>query len=102
MIKASMRFRKGDTCILRIGNFAVSGELINRVGKRLDTMLQAVKTVRSALDDFYGQLSDEQKASFEAIGPQRTTQADQPAARQTRYHRRIGVGSVIRQMLRTF
>jgi hypothetical protein len=73
------------------------------VGKRLDAMLQAVKTVRSALDDFYGQLSDEQKASFEAIGPQRTSQADQPAPGQARYHRRgIGVGSVIRQMLRTF
>jgi hypothetical protein len=33
-------------------------------------MLQAVKLVRSALDDFYGSLSDEQKAQFEAIGPQ--------------------------------
>jgi hypothetical protein len=44
------------------------------VGKRLDTMLQAVKMVSSALNDFYGPLSDEQKAQFEAIGPQRTTQ----------------------------
>ena len=43
------------------------------VGKRLDTMLQAVKLVRSALDDFYATLSDEQKAQFEAIGPRRTT-----------------------------
>jgi LTXXQ motif family protein len=42
------------------------------VGKRLDTMLQAVKLVRSALDDFYATLSDEQKAQFEAIGPRRT------------------------------
>jgi hypothetical protein len=42
------------------------------VGKRLDTMLEAVKLVRSALDDFYGTLSDEQKAQFEAIGPRRT------------------------------
>jgi hypothetical protein len=73
------------------------------VGKRLDTMLQAVKTVRSALDDFYGQLSDEQKASFEAIGPQLTSQADQPVATQTPHaHRRVGVGTVIRQLLRTF
>ena len=46
------------------------------VGKRLDTMLQAVKTVRSALNDFYGSLSDEQKARFEAIGPQRTSQLE--------------------------
>jgi hypothetical protein len=43
------------------------------VGKRLDTMLQAVKMVSSALNDFYGTLSDEQKARFEAIGPQRTS-----------------------------
>jgi hypothetical protein len=43
------------------------------VGKRLDTMLQAIKLVRSALDDFYATLSDEQKALFEAIGPRRTT-----------------------------
>jgi hypothetical protein len=42
------------------------------VGKRLDTMLQAVKLVHSALDDFYATLSDEQKALFEAIGPRRT------------------------------
>jgi LTXXQ motif family protein len=41
-------------------------------GKRLDTMLEAVKLVRSAMDDFYGTLSDEQKAQFEAIGPRRT------------------------------
>ena len=46
------------------------------VGKRLDTMLQAVKMVRSALNDFYGTLSDEQKARFEAIGPQRTAQLE--------------------------
>ena len=42
---------------------------LEAVGKRLDTMLQAVKTVRAALDDFYGKLTDEQKAQFEAIGP---------------------------------
>jgi hypothetical protein len=32
--------------------------------------------VRSALGDFYGSLSDEQKAQFEAIGPQRSTLSD--------------------------
>jgi hypothetical protein len=59
------------------------------VGKRLDTMLQAVKLVRSALDDFYGTLSDEQKAQFEAIGPRRTALSDQPDTRQrdSRYRR---------------
>jgi hypothetical protein len=40
------------------------------VGQRLNAMLQAVKTVRIALDDFYGSLSDEQKTAFDAIGPQ--------------------------------
>jgi hypothetical protein len=42
------------------------------IGKRLGTMLQAVKQVRAALEDFYATLSDEQKAQFEAIGPRRS------------------------------
>jgi hypothetical protein len=42
------------------------------IGNRLNTMLQAVKQVRAALEDFYATLSDEQKAQFEAIGPRRT------------------------------
>jgi hypothetical protein len=74
------------------------------VGKRLDTMLEAVKTVRSALDDFYGALGDEQKARFEAIGPGRMSQDDAPAAGQTRYRGRGNrdVETVIRQLLRSF
>ena len=36
-------------------------------GKRLDAMLQAVRGVRGALDDFYGRLSDQQKARICAI-----------------------------------
>ena len=46
---------------------------LDAVAARLDTMLEAVKSVRSALDDFYATLSDEQKAQFEAIGPRRTS-----------------------------
>lgn len=42
------------------------------VAKRLDVMLQAVKDVRAALENFYATLSDEQKAQFEAIGPKRS------------------------------
>jgi len=42
------------------------------IGKRLDTMLEAVKSVRAALEDFYATLTDEQKAQFEAIGPRRS------------------------------
>ena len=40
---------------------------------RLDAMLDAIKQVRPALDDFYGTLSDEQKAQFETIGAKRTS-----------------------------
>jgi LTXXQ motif family protein len=39
---------------------------------RLDAMLDAIKQVGPALDDFLATLSDEQKAQFEAIGPKRT------------------------------
>jgi hypothetical protein len=65
---------------------------LTAVGKRLDTMLQAVKVVRSALDDFYGTLSDEQKAQFEAIGPRRTASADQPDTRRRHSRRYRGFG----------
>jgi hypothetical protein len=39
--------------------------------KRLDAMLQAVKTVRPAFDAFYASLSDEQKARLDERGPRR-------------------------------
>jgi hypothetical protein len=42
------------------------------IGKRLDSMLEAVTKVRAALEDFYATLDDEQKAQFEAIGPRRS------------------------------
>lgn len=41
------------------------------VKARLEAMLQAVNGVADALDDFEFDLSDEQKAGFEAIGPKR-------------------------------
>ena len=71
------------------------------VGKRLDTMLQAVKTVRSALNDFYGCLSDEQKARFEAIGPQRTSQLESLDVVHTtvRRHGIYPVGQIIRRLM---
>jgi LTXXQ motif family protein len=40
---------------------------------RLDAMLDALKWLRPALDDFYATLSDEQKAQFETIGAKRTS-----------------------------
>jgi hypothetical protein len=74
------------------------------VGKRLDAMLQAVRSVRSALDDFYGTLSGEQKAQFEAIGLQRTGQRaelpERPRVVQRHIRRRhiASVGGVIRHL----
>lgn len=53
---------------------------LTAIGKRLDAMLQAVKTVRTALTEFYGALSDEQKAQFESIGRQRLGMVDRPKA----------------------
>jgi hypothetical protein len=40
---------------------------------RLDAMLDAIKLVKPALDDFYGSLSDEQKTQFDIIGAKRTS-----------------------------
>ena len=39
---------------------------------RLEAMLYVTKEVNDALDDFYFNLSDEQKTQFEAMGPART------------------------------
>ncbi|WGD56881.1 Spy/CpxP family protein refolding chaperone [Bradyrhizobium sp. CB1650] len=41
------------------------------VKARLEAMLQAVKGVSDALDDFEADFNDEQKAQFEAMGPKR-------------------------------
>jgi hypothetical protein len=75
---------------------------LEAVGKRLDVMLQAVKTVRAALDDFYGKLSDEQKAQFEAIGPARTALANPPTTEHTHYrrhHAHASIGGIIRRLM---
>lgn len=78
------------------------------VGKRLDTMLQAVKTVRTPLDSFYGSLNDEQKASFDAIGPKRlsatngitTAQNDDDTPRRARgRHHHGNVDYMIHRMM---
>ena len=39
--------------------------------KRVDAMLQAIKTVRPAFDDFYNSLTSEQKAKLDGTGPRR-------------------------------
>ena len=71
------------------------------VGKRLETMLQAVTLVRSALNDFYGSLTDEQKARFEAIGPKRTSQLESLDVTHAPARRYCGdpVGQIIRRLM---
>jgi hypothetical protein len=73
---------------------------LEAVGKRLNTMLEAVKTVRAAVDDFYGKLSDEQKAQFEAIGPRRAALSDQsgPTRSHTRRHH-ANIDGMIRHLI---
>jgi LTXXQ motif family protein len=74
---------------------------LQAVGKRLDVMLQAIKTVRAALDDFYGKLSDEQKAQFEAIGPARAAPSGQPADAQThsRHRHHASIPGIVRRFM---
>jgi LTXXQ motif family protein len=74
---------------------------LSAVGRRLDVMLQAVKTVRTALDDFYGKLTDEQKAQFEAIGPGRAGLSRQSDAGPTHARRRhhAGFNGIIRHFM---
>jgi hypothetical protein len=65
-------------------------------GKRLDVMLIAIRTVLAALDDFYDQLTEEQKTQFEAIGPAGSAASsagqaeagEQTAAPARQHHRR--------------
>ena len=72
--------------------------------KRLNTMLQAVKMVSSALNDFYGTMSDEQKARFEAIGPQRTTQLESLEVTHTNVRRRgpPSAEQIIRRLISSY
>jgi hypothetical protein len=73
---------------------------LEAIGNRLDTMLQAVKSVRAALDDFYGKLSDEQKAQFEAIGPRHTALSNPPTTTYAHVRRHHGsVAGLIRHFM---
>ena len=78
------------------------------VGHRLDAMLQAVTTVQSALNDFYAMLTDEQKARFEAIGPQRVSQSDQPTSQgdqprvRRSHHRGRSIENRVLNLIRSF
>jgi len=86
---------------------------LTAASERLDALLGAVKSVHSALNDFYSTLTDEQKAQFEAIGPDRSggqqqadnSDADEQSAKPTtrrRHHHRHGihgVDSVLRHII---
>jgi len=74
---------------------------LEAVGKRLDTMLQAIKMVRTPLNDFYGKLSDEQKAQFEAIGPGRSASLDQPDTPHShvRHRHHASINGIIRRFI---
>jgi hypothetical protein len=61
--------------------------------QRLAAMLEAVRTVRPALEQFYGLLNDEQKARFNAIGPDDQSQSPRDIA-QTCGERTAGIASL--------
>jgi hypothetical protein len=68
--------------------------------QRLETSLQAVKLVRTALDAFYATLNEDQKAAFDAIGGEQTTKAPTPShAHETHHSHHIGS---IRRLIRRF
>ena len=77
---------------------------LEAVANRLNAMLEGVKTVRTALDDFYGNLNDEQRAQFEAIGPalggvsNRPEDAQARAPRHRRHHG-VSLNGVIRHFM---
>jgi LTXXQ motif family protein len=77
------------------------------VGARLDSLLQAIGLVRPPLDIFYNSLTDEQRAAFDAIGPERNgfhaALATDPAEiRQRHYHHGHHYGYNIRGIFRMF
>lgn len=70
--------------------------------QRLQTLLAAVKTVRPPLERFYASLSDEQKANFDAIGPQRlssTAEQTAPEPKVRHHRRRVHHGFNIERMI---
>jgi len=81
---------------------------LEAAGKRLNVMLQAVETVKSALDDLYASLSDEQKAQFESIGPARDVGQSQASdestpsssTRRGSHHRRhVNMVGMVRRLI---
>ena len=77
------------------------------VGTRLDSLLQTLGTVRPALDTFYNSLTDEQKAAFDAIGPDRngvttalvTDRDESPRPHHHRHYHGYSVDGMIFRMM---
>ena len=80
---------------------------LGAVATRLDAMLQAILTVRPALDTLYNSLTDEQKAAFDVIGPERNGSAtalaqdrDESPRRHYRHYRHgYSAGGMIFRMM---
>ena len=64
---------------------------IDNMKQRIDAMIEAVATVRKPLENFYGMLSDEQKARFNAVGQREENR------RETRNNNRRGEDNGIAQ-----
>ncbi|HUI97484.1 MAG TPA: Spy/CpxP family protein refolding chaperone [Xanthobacteraceae bacterium] len=56
---------------------------LDAMERRVDAMVQAVALIRPPLESFYGLLSDEQKARFNAIGHESRERRGAPASAQT-------------------
>jgi hypothetical protein len=67
---------------------------LDAMHKRLEAMLQAVRTVRPALDKFYQALTDEQKARFNALGPDENQEQARRDLTQMCGERAAGIGSL--------
>jgi hypothetical protein len=67
---------------------------IEAMQTRLTAMLQAVRTVRPALETFYQSLNDEQKARFNALGPDDNPDQQRRDLAQACGERAAGIGSL--------
>jgi hypothetical protein len=85
-------------------NFLTPTARLAAVGKRLDTLLAAIKTVDAPLNDFYATLDEEQKARFNGISLPQTAQVEQPKPKPTVVHRHhfVSLGYLIRRLLHSF
>ena len=67
---------------------------IDAMQQRLTAMLQAVRTVRPALETFYQSLNDEQKARFNALGPDDNPDQQRRDLAQACGERALGIGNL--------